>query len=156
MAFNGDYHALSGQRYRPSETTAGAWIRNTAPSTSHAIFYSAFTDNRDVQGYVWAGPPATAFTPTGVTQQGENGFELFSSCTVSTETSRDETVWTSGDSPRSRYQNIYAAATMPGLVVATPSASKPTGSLERAYVVFIQNLTPQDRQYRLSVANQPV
>lgn len=155
VAFNGDYHSLAGQRYRPSETTAGAWIRNTAPSTSHAVFYSAFTDNRDIQGYVWAGPPATSFTPAGVTQQGENGSEVIGSCTASLETSRDETVWTAGDSPRSRYQNIYAAATLPGLLVASPSGSKPTGALERAYVIFVQNRTSQDRRFQLVVANQP-
>lgn len=155
VPFNGDYHAIAGQRYRPSETTAGAWIRNTAPSTSHAIFYSAFTDNRDVQGYVWAGPPSTSFTSSGVSQQGESGIETLASCTPSTETNLDDTVWTANDSPRSRYQNIYAAATMPGLVVASPSASKPTGSLERAYVIFVQNLTGQDRQYQVIVANQP-
>jgi hypothetical protein len=155
VAFNGDYHALAGQRYRPSETVAGAWIRNTEPSTSHAIFYSAFTDNRDLQGYVWAGPPATSFTPAGVAQQGESGGELASTCSVSPETSRDQTVWTSADSPRSRYQNIYAAATLPGLIVASPSGSKPTGTLERAYVVFVQNLTAQDRRYQFVVGNQP-
>ena len=155
VAFNGDYHSVAGQRYRPSETTAGAWIRNTAPSTSHAVFYSAFTDNRDIQGYVWAGPPATSFTPPGVTQQGESGSEVAGSCTVSAETSRDETVWTVGDSPRTRYQNIYAAATLPGLIVTSPSGSKPTGALERAYVVFVQNLTSQDRRYQFVVANQP-
>ncbi len=156
VAFNGDYHALAGQRYRPSETTAGAWIRNTLPSTSHAIFYSAFTDNRDIEGYVWAGPPATAFTPPGGTLEGENGSETATACTASTETTQDLTVWTPGDSPRGRYQNIYAAATLPGLVVTTPSGSKPTGTIERAYVVFAQNLTPQDRRYRFVVANQPV
>jgi hypothetical protein len=155
VPFNGDYHALAGQRYRPSETTPGAWIRNTSASTSHAIFYSAFTDNRDVQGYVWAGPPSTAFTPSGVTQQGEIGIETLASCTPSAETSLDQTVWTSNDSPRSRYQNVYAATTLPGLIVASPSASKPTGTLERAYVVFVQNLSGQDRRYQMVVANQP-
>jgi hypothetical protein len=155
VPFNGDYHALAGQRYRPSETTAGAWIRNTLPSTSHAVFYSAFTDNRAVQGYVWAGPPATTFTPAGGTLQGENGFESAAACSASTETTRDLTVWTAGDSPRSRYQNIYAATTLPGLVVATPSGSKPTGAIERAYVIFAQNLTSEDRRYQFAIANQP-
>ena len=155
VPFNGDYHALTGQRYRPSPTTPGAWIRNTASSTSNAIFYSAFTDNRDIQGYVWAGPPATAFTPAGVTSEAENGFELASTCTASTETSQDITVWIPTDSPRSRYQNIYAATTLPGLVVTSPSGSKPTGAVDRAYVVFAQNLTTQDRTYLFEVANQP-
>lgn len=155
LPFNGDYHGLAGQRYRASETTAGRWIRNTAPSTSHAIFYSAFTDNRDVQGYVWAGPPSTSFTPSGVTQQAESGIETLGTCAPSTETSLDQTVWTPTDSPRSRYQNVYAATTLPGLIVATPSGSKPTGTLERAYVVFIQNLTGQDRRYQVVSANAP-
>ena len=155
VPFNGDYHSVTGQRYRPSETTAGAWIRNTLPSTSHAVFYSAFTDNRDVQGYVWAGPPGTSFTSSGTTQQGETGIETLAACVPSTETSLDQTIWTPNDSPRSRYQNVYAATTLPGLVVATPSASKPTGNLERAYVVFAQNLTGQDRRYEIVIANQP-
>jgi hypothetical protein len=155
VAFNGDYHALTGQRYRASPTTPGAWIRNTAPSTSNAIFYSAFTDNRDIEGYVWAGPPASAFTPAGVTTDGENGFELAASCSASQDTNADQTVWTASDSPRSRYQNIYAATTLPGLVVASPSGSKPTGTLERAYVVFVQNLTDRDRRYQLDISNQP-
>jgi len=156
VAFNGDYHALAGQRYRPSETTAGAWIRNTQPSTSHAIFYSAFTDNRDVEGYVWAGPPGTSFTPAGGKQEPDTGFEVATACTVSPDTNLDTTVWTASDSPRSRYQNVYAATTLPGVVVATPSGSKPTGSVERAYVVFAENLTLQDRQYQFSVDSQPV
>ena len=155
VAFNGDYHSVAGQRYRPSETTPGAWIRNTQASTSHAIFYSAFTDNRDIEGYVWAGPPASSFTPPGGTLEGADGSETAVACSASTGTTPDVTVWTANDSPRSRYQNIYAAATLPGLIVATPSGSKPTGSIGRAYVVFAQNLTPQDRRYRFTVANQP-
>ena len=153
VPFHGDYHAVAGQRYRPSETTAGAYVRNTAPSTNHAVFYSAFTDNREAQGYLWAGPPSTSFTPAE-TQLGESGQDQPVACTPS-ETTADTTVWAPGDSTRSRYQNIYAAATLPGLLVASPSASKPTGTLERAFVIFVHNLTSQDRTYRFSIANQP-
>ena len=169
VPFNGDYHAVAGQRFRPSETTAGAYIANTAPSTSHAVFYSAFTDNRDVQGYVWLGTPSTSFTPTGTTatatqtavEQGESGTENVVACTPSTESTPDTdttsgtTVWTATDSPRSRFQNIYAAASMPGLMVASPSASKPAGTLERAYVVVASNLTQLDRTFTMTIANQP-
>jgi HYR domain len=155
VPFNGDYHAVSGQRHRPSDTVPGAWVRNTALSTSHALFYSAFTDNRDVQGWVSAGPPSTAFTPSA-TLQGESGSETVTACdTSSSQTTLDRTVWSPTDSPRARYQNIYAAPTYPGLLVASPSASKPTGTLERAYVIFVRNLTPQDRTYRFTIANQP-
>lgn len=154
VPFHGDYHAVAAQRYRPSETTPGAYVRNTAPSTSHAVFYSAYTDNRDVQGWVWAGTPPTSFTPAfGLS--GESGTETPTVCTPSGETTQDTTVWTPNDAPRSRYQNIYAAATFPGLIVASPSGSKPTGTVERAYVVIAHNLTPDDRTYRFSIANQP-
>lgn len=151
--FHGDYHAVASQRYRPSETTPGAYIRNTAASTNHAVFYSAFTDNRDAQGYLWPGPPSTSFTPAG-TSQGVPGTDPSVACSPS-ETTADTTVWAPGDSPRSRFQNIYSAATLPGLVVASPSASKPTGSLERAFIIYVSNLTPQDRTYRVTVGNQP-
>ena len=153
VPFHGDYHAVAGQRYRPSETTAGAYIRNTAASTNHAVFYSAFTDNREAQGYLWAGPPSSSFTPAA-TLEAETGQETPVACTPS-DTTPDTTVWTPGDSTRSRYQNIYAAATLPGLVVASPSGSKPAGTLERAFVIFVHNLTSQDRTYRFSIANQP-
>ena len=153
VPFHGDYHAVTGQRYRASETTPGAYVRNTAPSTNHAVFYSAFTDNREAQGYLWAGPPSTSFTPAS-TLVGESGEDPSVACTPS-DTTADTTVWAPGDSTRSRYQNIYAAATLPGLIVASPSASKPTGTLERAFVIFVHNLTGQDRTYRFSIANQP-
>ncbi len=66
--FHGDYHTVASRRYLPNPdpdpVTAAAtpWVANTAwsPNTpafdSNAVFYSAFTDNRDVRGYVWAGP----------------------------------------------------------------------------------------------------
>ena len=129
VAFNGDYHAVAGQRYRPSETIAGAWIRNTAPSTSHALFYSAFTDNRDVQGYVWAGPPATSFTPAGVTQQGESGSRPSARAARPRRRRATKPCGPPATVRARAYQNIYAAATFPGLVVTSPSArSRPAPS----------------------------
>lgn len=155
VPFNGDYHAVASQRYRPSEITAGQYIPNTAASTNHAIFYSAFTDNREVQGYVWAGPPSTSFTP-GATLEGESGSETPVACdTTNSETTPDITVWSPTDSPRARYQNIYAASTFPGLVVTSRSASKPTGTLERAYVIVAHNLEGTDNTYRFSIDPPP-
>ncbi len=78
--FHGDYHTVASRRYVPNPDPAAAatipWVANTASLDSNAIFYSAFTDNRDVRGYVWAGPANTAFTPSGVTAQGESGAEV--------------------------------------------------------------------------------
>jgi len=152
--FHGDYHAVAGQRYRPDPSTPGAWVANTRPSDSHAVFYSAFTDNRDVRGYVWASPANSTFTPAGVVvAQGESGSEVYASCDPNPTTPTD--AWDPGNSPRSRDQNVYAAATLPGLLVESPSGSKPTGTLGRAYVVTVYNLTDTATNYRLSIANQP-
>ena len=74
VAFNGDYHAVAGQRYRPSETTPGAWIRNTAPrrATRSSIPPSpTIATSRDTSG---PGRPRRRSHRAGVTQQGESGF----------------------------------------------------------------------------------
>jgi hypothetical protein len=160
VAFHGDYHAVASLGYVPNPARPGAWVRNVARSDSHAIFYSAFTDNRDIQGYVWAGPPSTAFTaagsPTQTTSQGEPGVDPPAVCDPSAGSADADTrLWTPLDSPLTRAQSIYAAASLPGLIVFSPSASKPAGALQRAYVVFVQNLTPANRIYRLTIANQP-
>lgn len=160
VAFHGDYHAVASLGFLPSPTQPGAWVRNVARSDSHAIFYSAFTDNRDIQGYVWAGPPSTAFTaagsPTQGTNQGEPGTDPPAVCDPAAGfPDADTRLWTPVNSPLTRAQSIYAATTLPGLVVFSPSGSKPTGTLQRAYVVFVQNLTPETRTYRLTIANQP-
>jgi len=159
--FHGDYHVVAGQRYRPNpdpnpeNVKAMPWVPNTTSSDSHAVFYSAFTDNRDVRGYVWAGPTNTSFTPT-VTQEAEPGVEVPVACAVTQPAAPDaDLVWAPGNSPRSRDQNVYAAATLPGLLVESPSGSKPTGNLGRAYVVTVYNLTDRTTNYQLSIANQP-
>src|SRR5262249_45786039 len=60
------------------------------------------------------------------------------------------------DAPRSRFQNVYAAPIYPGLVVMSPSGSKPiVGANERAYVVFVQNLTDSTRSYRFDIGSRP-
>ncbi len=170
--FHGDYHTVAAQRYipNPDPQTAATipWVANIKSVDSNAVFYSAFTDNRDVRGYVWAGVTNTAFTPAA-TLQGESGADIPMPCAAPepppVPDPKAPFVSGPGNSPRSRDQNVYAAATLPGLLVESASASKPTrvavGAntvyIKRAYIVTVYNVTPgpDKRAYRLTIANQP-
>jgi hypothetical protein len=54
-----------------------------------------------------------------------------------------------------RNQNIYTARITQGLVVASPGNAKPTGKIQRAFVVYVENATNTPRSYRLTIAAQP-
>ena len=165
--FNGDYHVIASQRYL--QTDSGTWIRNAGPAgtnpnagpmTNNALFYAAFPDNRDVRGFVWLGLSSTPYTPGTLTQEAEGGLENAQVCTPEPGNTAESTVEfnSANDAPRSRFQNVYAAPIYPGLVVMSPSGSKPiVGATERAYVVFAQNLTDSTRTYEFSIpdGNQP-
>ncbi len=57
-----------------------------------------------------------------------------------------------------RNQNVYSASITEGLIVAAPGSNRPlvdSGGvpLERAFVVYVQNATNQERTYQLSVVS---
>ena len=54
-----------------------------------------------------------------------------------------------------RNQNVYTARVTEGLFVGSPGNTKPLGSIQRAFVVTVQNEGPTARSYRLTIANQP-
>jgi uncharacterized protein YjbI with pentapeptide repeats len=55
-----------------------------------------------------------------------------------------------------RNQNIYSSRITEGLAVFSPQNSKPLSpTLQRAFVVVVQNLTNSARRFRLTIANQP-
>jgi len=55
-----------------------------------------------------------------------------------------------------RNQNIYSARITEGLVLSAPQNSKPlSATLQRAFVVVLQNLTNFNKSFRLAIANQP-
>jgi hypothetical protein len=56
---------------------------------------------------------------------------------------------------RTRDQNIYSSVVRPGVSIASPSASKPTGSVQRAHVVWISNNTNAPVTYTATIDNQP-
>jgi len=56
-----------------------------------------------------------------------------------------------------RNQNVYSAAISNGVIVAAPGNNRPLdASLERAFVVYIQNTTSLPREFRVSLADTPI
>src|SRR5229473_1203635 len=55
-----------------------------------------------------------------------------------------------------RNQNIYSSQITQGLSVSSPQTLKPLSStLQRAFVVLVQNQTNSDKTFHLTIANQP-
>ena len=56
----------------------------------------------------------------------------------------------------SRNQNIYTARITGGILVGSPGQhQKLSADLQRAFVVFVQNTTTEQRTFRLTITNQP-
>lgn len=56
---------------------------------------------------------------------------------------------------RSRNQNVYSSVVRPGVSIESPSADKPTGSVQRAHVVWVSNNTTEDGAFVVTIDNQP-
>ncbi|MGB5816185.1 MAG: kelch repeat-containing protein, partial [Thermoanaerobaculia bacterium] len=135
---------------------AGNWSYNTDPSIT-ATAYEVWTDDRDV-----IPPPdgdwTNYFPPTHSNSGGTSIFDGATSVPDCLPGSDDE------DRTGMRNQNVYSARLTEGLYVAAPGNSRPLGILpsstsgdlfQRAYVIFVQNTTYQERSFRLTIDNQP-
>ncbi len=132
--FLGDYIDVGGQNFKANG--AGGWAFNTSAS-SPLVAYATWTDNRDVKPPMdgnWANYTATGpvhqsvLDPTQQTPACVNGQEGM------------------------RNQNIYSSRISEGLVVGSPQNVKPlSATLQRSFVVTLQNLTGQQRTFRLTV-----
>src|SRR5262249_33805511 len=150
LPFLGDYIDIAGENFVSDST--GNWSFNTS-SANPPVFYATWTDNRDV---VPPTDPATGLVdwtkytpPISATNLG-NGTstsildppQLVPQC---------QPVYTG-----SRNQNIYLSRVTEGLLVGSPQDAKPLDpSLQRAFIVTLQNLTKDIRTFHLSIANQP-
>jgi len=138
--FFGDYIDVAPLMMVP--TPSGGWIFNTGANPNQApVFYTAWTSNQDVR------PPVDGnwknYTPVGA-----GGMSVFDptqprlKCTPGQEGMRN--------------QNIYASRITQGLLVSSPQTLKPlSATLQRTFVVLVQNLTSSDRTFHLTIANQP-
>ncbi len=143
--FFGDYIDIAGLTMVPQAN--GSWGFNTGNvstktgSTIAPVFHATWTDNRDVR------PPKNGnwqnYTPVG-----GGGQSIFSPGTT--------TPFCAVNQEGMRNQNIYTSGITQGLLVSSPQNSKPlSASLQRAFVVLVQNQTNFDRSFRLTIANQP-
>jgi hypothetical protein len=134
LPFLGDYIDVAGQNFKANGS--GGWTFNTSLS-SPLVAYASWTDNRDVKppldgnwaNYTPTGPVHTSvLDPTQQTPQ----------CVVGQEGMRN--------------QNIYSSRITEGLIVGSPQNVKPlSATLQRSFVVTLQNLTNQERTFHLTV-----
>ncbi|HEX4441896.1 MAG TPA: Ig-like domain repeat protein [Thermoanaerobaculia bacterium] len=134
LPFLGDYIDVAGQNFNANG--AGGWTFNTS-SSNPFVAYASWTDNRDVKPPVdgnWAN-----YTPTGLVHQSVlDPTQQTPPCVVGQEGMRD--------------QNIYSSRITEGLIVGSPQNVKPLSStLQRSFVVTLQNLTSQQRTFHLTV-----
>jgi len=139
--FFGDYVDITGLTMVP--TAAGGWTFNTAANPNQApVFYTTWTTNQDVR------PPLDGnwknYTPVGA--GGRSVFDPTQNrpnCMPGQEGMRN--------------QNIYSSQITQGLQVSSPQTLKPLSTtLQRAFVVLVQNQTNFDKTFHLSIANQPL
>ena len=139
VPFLGDYVDIAGQNIVTDGS--GGWKFNTA-GTSTPVFYATWTDNRDVV------PPAdhnwAHYTPTGPVHQ-----------SVLDPTQQTQPCVNGQEGMRN--QNIYSSRITEGLLVSSPQNAKPLSTtLQRTFVVTVQNFTNQQRTFHMTIANQPV
>jgi alpha-tubulin suppressor-like RCC1 family protein len=142
--FVGDYLDIAAQTFVPKAD--GTWSFNTAAVTA-PFRIAVWTSNQDVRA-----PPRDPdgkqwerYTPVGV---GTNRVSIFDpgmvvpNCLTGREGMRN--------------QNIYSANITEGLLFSAPQNSKPLSStVQRAFVVVLQNFTGSKRAFLLAIANQP-
>ena len=134
--FLGDYVDIAGPTFKPN---GNSWTFDTAPEPA-PVHIATWTDNRDVQ------PPAsgdwTKYTPMFAGQSVFDPTQTRPVCDASATASRN--------------QNIYSSRITQGLAVSSPQTSKPLSTtLQRAFVILVQNSTSVERSFRLTIANQP-
>jgi len=147
--FMGDYiDVTAAPAFVP--TAKGGWAFNTADTGEIPIFHAAWTDNRDVR------PPAYDTNGDG------NPWNDYTAAQMSPATS--PSVFDGTTVPQcvpgnagSRNQNVYSARITGGLLAGSPGNAKPLSpTLQRGFVVFAQNATPETRSFRMTIRSQPV
>ena len=134
LPFLGDYIDIAGQNFQANG--ASGWIFNTSASNP-LVAYATWTDNRDVK------PPMDGnwahYTPTGQVHQSVlDPTQQTPLCVNGQEGMRD--------------QNIYSSRITEGLLVGSPQNVKPlSATLQRSFIVTLQNLTNQQRTFHLTV-----
>src|SRR4029079_10987866 len=129
------------------DPATGAWVPNTTPTGSKPTFFVAWADNRLLRGNTIA----DLIQPTGYTPP----TLMAPSDGVNDPTTTYPACSASAPLSNTRNQEVFGTSIKPGLLVTVPSAPKPTGTIQRAYVVWVRNTTSQTKTYKVHIANQP-
>ena len=144
--FIGDYVDVAAKVFINDN---GVWRYATEPGDVD-VYQAVWTDNRDIVAPE-DGDWTNYIAPNVAGQSGER-ISVFDGSTIAACESPADALLTG-----TRNQNVYSALLTDGLIVASPGSNRPLGFvdgelLQRSYVVFTQNVTAQDRFFRLSVA----
>ena len=139
VPFLGDYIDIAGASMVPTDATGKNWRFNTLPSDSPVV-YATWTSNQDVR------PPADGnwqnYTPVGGGGPSVTGSGNTPACVVGQEGIKN--------------QNVYGSRITQGLQVSVPQNAKPLSTtLQRTFIVLVQNFGSFDKTFRLAIANQP-
>jgi hypothetical protein len=129
-------------------TSSGKWAYNT---NGEVLFHAVWTDNRDVRqpGFDANGDGNPWNDYTAPTERAGTSASIFDP----TKTLPPCTAVNTG----SRNQNIYTARLSTGLIVGSPSNTKPLStSLVRSFSVFAQNTTSFTKTFRMAIDSQPL
>jgi len=141
--FFGDYVDIATLHFVTDEL--GNWQFDTDAARGASVAHAIWTDNRDVIAPLdgdWSG-----FVPVGGAGQ-QSKFDPTQTVPVCTPSFHD-------DRTQMRNQNVYTSRLTQGLAAAIPGNNRPLGIIQRAFVGFVQNMTDEDRSFRLTILNQP-
>ena len=134
--FLGDYVDIAGPTFKPN---GNSWTFDTVPEPA-PVHIATWTDNRDVQRP--ASGDWTKYTPIFSGQSVFDPTQTRPPCDATATASRN--------------QNIYSSRITQGLAVSSPQTSKPLSTtVQRAFVILVQNFTSVEKSFRLTIANQP-
>ncbi len=141
--FFGDYvDVAASPAFLPNPD--GSWRFNTEPEDG-AAFHAAWTDNRDIEA-PYDGDWSNYVVP------GSGGQSVFDA--NQTVPACDQVPDAEGQT-KIRDQNTYSARLTSGLFVGSPGGSRPIGSLQRAFVVTVQNDSEEVKIFRLEIEAPP-
>jgi len=142
VPFFGDFIDLAALHFVKDDM--GNWDFDTDPANGPPVLHAVWTDNRDVVAPLdgdW-----TSYVPPG--SDGDTSiFDPDQTTPVCTPGTVDI------DRTKMRNQNIYTSRLTQGIALAVPGNNRPLGTIQRAFVAFLQNLTDTDKKFRLEIVN---
>jgi len=154
VPFFSDYLDLGSQDFYFDDVNL-SWEFDILADRGAPVVHAVFTDNRDVV------PPLDgnwqSYVPPTLLLEGEEPPE--EPRTSIFDPTQTVALCTPGtidiDRTRMRNQNIYTSRLTQGLVASIPGNNRALGTIQRAFVGFVQNTTGEDKLFRLRILNQP-